>query len=420
MRLIVFEDAGYRNLLPLAYVRAAFDLRCGFDSLLDKIETAMGVQADALFVRDAIAVVVAQRHRRPVNSVPDDDDQLWVNGRLLLRQKLDLATGAAAWGGDTLLAARLDAQTAAALTTECLQDPGKLKSALSRCHAVTMQAETALLVDYPWQLVHENEEEILRQFSGRQPQLLGTVYPGAHLVNEPAIHIGSGSRIKPGAVMDAESGPIYIGEDVTVNPNATIVGPCYVGNGCLVQPGASIRGGSSIGPVCKVGGEIDGSIFHGYANKQHDGFLGHSYVGEWVNLGADTVNSDLKNTYGPVSVWLNGRQVDTGLTFVGAVIGDHTKAGISVALPTGCVIGFASNVFVSRHVPRFVPSFSWLTDDGRETNDPARALAVARKVMARRKCGLSEAEEALFLSIPDEARKNEVAPPAANGQQPRP
>ena len=97
----------------------------------------------------------------------------------------------------------------------------------------------------------------------------------------------------------------------------SITGPCYVGDGCTIRPGASISA-SSIGPVCKVGGELEGSIIHGYSNKQHDGFLGHSYVGEWVNLGADTVNSDLKNTYGPVRVPINGSSVDSGETFVGA------------------------------------------------------------------------------------------------------
>ena len=194
---------------------------------------------------------------------------------------------------------------------------------------------------------------------------------------------------------------------MTIGPHVTITGPCYIGDRCLIQPGAIIAG-SSIGPVCKIGGEVEASVFQGYSNKQHDGFLGHSYIGQWVNIGADTITSDLKNTYGSVRVPINGRLVDSAEMFVGSIIGDHTKTGINVGLPTGCVIGFASNVFVSRYVPQFVPSFSWLVDDGLQTNDPKRALAVARKVMARRQQQLTKVEEGLFLSIVEEARRCEA------------
>ena len=408
MRLVVFEDVGVRNLLPLVYARPAFELRCGLDRLLDKIESAMDTPADALFVRDDLAAVVAERMGRPVTRAPDADDQLWINGRLLLRQQMDLPIGAAIWDGNALLAARLDGKTAAALTPDVLGDADRRKSVLSACQTAGLPTETGVLIDYPWQLVHENEAEIVRQFGMGSRSIVGQIDARAHLLNKRAVAVGAGSRIKAGAVLDAENGPIDIGENVMVNPNVTITGPCHIGDGCVVQPGASIRGGSSIGPVCKVGGEIEGTIFQGCANKQHDGFLGHSYVGEWVNLGADTVNSDLKNTYGPVSVSLNGRPTDTGLTFVGAFIGDHVKTGIRTTLPTGCVIGFASNVFLSRTIPTFVPSFSWLTNEGMETNDPARALAVARKVVARRRRRLSEAEEALFLSVVEAAQRNEV------------
>src|SRR5205823_6263058 len=144
------------------------------------------------------------------------------------------------------------------------------------------------------------------------------------------------------------------------------------------------------------------------SNKQHDGFIGHSYVGEWVNLGADTVGSDLKNTYGNVSVPINGKPVDSGQMFVGAFIGDHTKTAIGTKLPTGCVIGYACNVAASGFSPKFVSSFSWLTEEGRTAHDPQKALAVARTVVARRNRKYSKHEEALFLSIVEESRRHEV------------
>jgi UDP-N-acetylglucosamine diphosphorylase/glucosamine-1-phosphate N-acetyltransferase len=293
------------------------------------------------------------------------------------------------------------------LADAVMDGPDAIRAALSDSSAGEIPVDDARLIDYPWQLVHATPAEISRQFANATPRRAGDVSSGAHLLNADAIHIGNGSRVMPGVVLDAEGGPIYIGDNVTIRPNAVVSGPCYIGDRCTIQVGANIREGTSLGMGSKIGGEVEGTIVHGYSNKQHDGFLGHSYVGEWVNLGADTVTSDLKNTYGTVRVAINGREIDSGEMFVGAIIGDHTKTGINVALPTGCVIGFAANVMVSDYSPKFVPSFSWLTDRGAMQNDPQQALAVARKVVARRNRELSDAESALFLSIEGIARNIE-------------
>lgn len=412
MQVVVFEDAGYRNLLPLVYSRATFNLRCGFDNLLSKIERAQGRSASGLFVRETLVAAIAERQDRPVNVAPKDGHRLWINGRCLLRNRIDLEPNSAVWRADTLLAACIDANRAAQLTIDTLTDPAALQRTLADCRSVQLDEGATELIDYPWQLVHANESEIARQFGIGEDETTGNrdgVHTGVVLLNESAIRVGAGSTIKPTAVLDAENGPIHIGKNATVGAHVSIAGPCYIGDGCTIRPGASISG-SSIGPVCKVGGELEGSIIHAYSNKQHDGFLGHSYVGEWVNLGADTVNSDLKNTYGPIRVPINGTPVDSGETFVGAFIGDHTKTGINVALPTGCVIGLACNIFATRQPPTFVPSFSWLSDDGILENEPAKALSVARIVAARRSRTLSAVEEALFISIAQTARQFERSP----------
>ena len=144
-----------------------------------------------------------------------------------------------------------------------------------------------------------------------------------------------------------------------------------------------IHAGTTIGPVCKVGGEIEASILHGYSNKQHDGFLGHSYVGTWVNIAADCINSDLKNTYGTVRVPINGRPVETGEMFVGMLVGDYSKLGINVSFPTGAVVGFCSSVFAAQS-PKFVPSFVWVDGDAWMSFDEDRGMEIVEKVMARR------------------------------------
>ena len=410
MQLLVFEDAAFQSHLPLVYSRCTFNLRCGFDNLLSKIEKATKLTADALFVRPPLAAVIAERQPRRVNQPATGDDQLWVNGRLFMRAAIDIPKGTAIWMGDALVAGRFDRAISSRLTPAVLLDPTRLKETLTGCPTEQLSPESGVLIEHPWQLIKENAAEITRQCGLTPMDLAGRIADGAHLVNGSAIHVGAGSSIKPGCVLDAESGPIYVGENVTVHACAVIQGPCFIGDGCTIQPGAAVRGGCSIGMVCKIGGEVEGTIFHGYSNKQHDGFIGHSYIGEWVNLGADTVGSDLKNTYGPVRVPINGTPVDTGEMFVGAFIGDHTKTAIRTTLPTGCVIGSACNVAISGFVPNFVPSFSWLTDKGRQTNEPQKALAVARTVVGRRNRTYSKAEESLFLAIQQSASEIEKTP----------
>jgi len=412
MHLVVFEDYGFKNLLPLVYTRPAFKLRCGFDALLHKIETAFDQPVDATLVRASLRDAFHARNERPVIGVDaktDADDQLWINGRALVTAAFEVPANSVAWHGDTLVAARVNAATAGKLAAALLENKAHTRDALNGLDEANIAHDVAHIVDYPWNLVHANAAEITRQFATVESTHAGRIDDGVYMLNPQAVHVGSGSRLMPCTVLDAENGPIYIDDHVTVRPNVTIAGPCYIGSHCTIQSGANIREGTSLGMWSKVGGEVEETIIHGYSNKQHDGFLGHSYVGEWVNLGADTVTSDLKNTYGNVQVPINGRLVDSGKMFVGSIIGDHTKTGINVALPTGCVIGFASNIFVSNYPPKFVGSFSWLTDEGSQVNDPKRALQVAHKVVARRKRKMSEKEDALFLSIVEQALEFEFA-----------
>jgi UDP-N-acetylglucosamine diphosphorylase/glucosamine-1-phosphate N-acetyltransferase len=205
--------------------------------------------------------------------------------------------------------------------------------------------------------------------------------------------------VKPGVVLDAEGGPIYIGKKAKVFPNAVIEGPAFIGDGSMIKIGAKIYENTSIGEVCKVGGEVEGSIIHSYSNKQHDGFLGHAYLGMWVNLGADTNNSDLKNNYGSVRVMINGEEVNSGSMFVGLTMGDHSKAGINTMFNTGTVVGVSSNVFGAGFPPKYIPSFAWGGAEGIETYDIARALEVAQRVMGRRKMQLSGAEEKVLREV---------------------
>jgi len=165
-----------------------------------------------------------------------------------------------------------------------------------------------------------------------------------------------------------------------------------------VKPLSHIGPAVSLGPSCRVSGEISSTVFQGYGNKQHYGFLGHAYVSDWVNLGAGTTNSNLKNTYGTIKAWVDGRLEAIGETFVGCTSGDHTKTAIGTRLKTGTVIGVASNVFGQGFPPKYIPSFAW-GHDARRVNLFKLVISTARKVMSRRGKILTDAEAALLSEI---------------------
>ena len=399
MNIVLYEDWGWQRFLPLVYTRSLFELFCGMDDLLAKVRR---LHPDpALWCRPGLASLTTEQTRSPTNTVLSEPTLL-LNGRGLWSQLPTIDAGDSSWIGtigEAIACIWADTSLAATLTPELLLDEARTRAALAGLPRRNLDGNTHL-IDWPWDLVHANRKALISDWDhiAHHRSHSGRIDTGSVLLNPDAIHIGSETRIKPCSVIDAENGPVWIGNRVTIMPHVYIQGPAYIGNASLLQPGATIREGTSIGPVCKVGGEIEASVIQGYSNKQHDGFLGHSYIGSWVNIAADCINSDLKNTYGTVRVPINGYEVDSGETFVGMMMGDHSKAGINVSFPTGSVIGFCSSIFAPRS-PKFVPSFAWIDGNQVDRYDEARGLEIARKVMARRDKIMSPTEERAFLTV---------------------
>lgn len=214
--------------------------------------------------------------------------------------------------------------------------------------------------------------------------------------------------LEPGCVLDATNGPIVVADRAIIGANAVLKGPCWVGAGSVVAPLTQVRAGTSLGPMCKVGGEVSATIILGYSSKGHEGFLGDSYLGEWVNLGSGTTTSNLKNTYGEVTARRGPREVKTGRQFLGALIGDHAKTAILTRLMAGTYIGYGSSVATTGIAPRFVPSFTFLTDRGPEPYDMGRAAEVARRVFARRKRDFGPEDQRLMEAAAEEAIRVEA------------
>ena len=203
------------------------------------------------------------------------------------------------------------------------------------------------------------------------------------------------------AIINAEDGPIYIGQGVQIQENAVIHGAHAIGDFSTISMGAKLRGDSTIGPHCKIGGEVGNSIIHGFSNKGHDGYLGNSVLGAWCNLGADTNTSNLKNNYAEVKVWnyQSERFARTGTQFCGLIMGDHSKSGINTMFNTGTVVGVSANIFGGGYIRNFVPSFSWGGPSGMSTFALNKAFEVAEAVMKRRNITFDAQEKAILTEV---------------------
>ncbi|MFO0949914.1 MAG: putative sugar nucleotidyl transferase [Isosphaeraceae bacterium] len=262
-------------------------------------------------------------------------------------------------------------------------------------------------VNRPWDLVARNAEHVARDFTlDGGPAVTNRHLATAALVGPvDRLFIHESARVDPYTVFDTTDGPITVAAGAWIQPFTRIEGPSYIGRDTQLFR-ANIRGGVTIGPVCRIGGEVEASIVHGFSNKYHEGFLGHAYVGEWVNLGAITSNSDLRNDYGEVHVPLGGDPVPTGMAKVGCFIGDHTRTGMGSMLNTGTAVGVMCNVLpagllLPKHVPSFTAVLYGRVAPGFSLD---QLFATARIVMGRRNQTFTEVEEQLYVDLFERTR----------------
>ena len=402
MRICIFEDEQYLNFEPLVYSRPVFDLVCGMTTLKEKIIRAFPKEKITLKCRNYLeSFVKAENPKCKVNQF-DDDDYLFINGRIIAPSNLK-----------NILSAKLNEEkvfiskgiaVAAKISGKRIKDLSLDKIEIINTEVFknlpTEEVEINF-ASYLWDLVYLNGKEIHNDFKfyTKSKPSAKKKYPGVNFVNKKNIFIGKDVDIKPGVVLDASTGPIFIEKNVTIFPNAVIQGPFYIGESSKIKSCATIYPNVSIGKVCKVGGEVEDTIIHPYTNKQHSGFLGHSYLGSWINLGADTNNSDLQNNYGTIKVQINGRHIDSGKQFVGLMMGDHSKTAINTMFNTGTVVGFSSNVYGAGFPPKYIASFGWGGSESMKEYKLVKAAETATAVFARREKTFSKEDEALFETI---------------------
>ncbi len=417
-KLFIFEDDRFKNFYPLTHNRPVYELLCGICSLREKLLKLYPFSEGVLLCRDYISDVLKEKTPFKVNEfeIKEKDQFLFLNGRILaqdfLPQKLSFSEEEKLWlCGDELLGFSISGFNFKKIKNE-INALYQKKNIESIKNKLSSEQVNLKLVNFLWDLVAENPAEIRKDFERLKPDLdFEDMFQNSQIDNQVRIYdseevfIGKKSRIDSQVVLDSRGGPIYIGEGVIVQSHTKIEGPCFIGNKSILV-GGKVREGCSFGEVCRAGGEIENSVFLGHSNKYHEGFLGHSYMGEWVNLGALTTNSDLKNNYKPVKVILEGKEIDTKMLKVGCFLGDHAKTGIGTLLNTGINIGFGTNVYGGGMLEdKFVPSFFWGGNKGFEEYKLDKFLTTAATVMQRRNKKLSQNERKLIEKIFELTRK---------------
>ena len=399
MIYVIFDDRLQENFYPITLNRSTADLRIGILKLRQRLAAYLEVDHPALVISDILTPLYKERHPDWQINKLLAGDTIFVNSRLKISDEWvkkihSIPENSSYIEGDVVLVARCNLPEQDLNSETCSSIFRDLKR---------IDVDPGNCWQYIWELISANDDYIRRDFNDffyEQDNFFETEM-GVTILNPYNVWIGEGTELKPGVVIDASEGPVVVDEGVKILPNAVIVGPVYIGKNGIIKAGARIYEGTSIGPVCKIGGEVEASIFQGYSNKQHDGFLGHSYLGEWINLGADTNNSDLKNNYKPIKAFcypLNSK-IGTGNQFLGVMIGDHTKTGINCSVNTGTVIGLGCNLYGNNLISDHIPSFSWGEASNLEPYLLSSFLETVRIVKQRRDLSLTDTEKELFNYI---------------------
>ncbi len=411
LRICFYEDASFDHFLPLTCFRPVYTLRSGILPIFQVADRYFPGAEISLIARDAVSPFLAEQCRDfPVNMIKRSDgaDVLFLNGRIRdygnlpeLVKKSRISTQFK--HGEETVAILFKIDTLSGIPP--IITPDSYVRAYEQQKADFPDFETtATLHNYAWDIMADIEKAIETDFAYLKAAFKApsnvTIHPGAYLIGKENIHFEDGVTVFPGAVIDASKGPIYIGANVRIESHAAIYGPCFIGSDSVILAGKIVA--SSIGHTCRVGGEVEESVFHACVNKYHAGFIGHSYVAPWVNFGAMTTNSDLKNNYSTIRCTVNGRSIDTGSIKVGSFIGDHTKFGIGTLLNTGIHIGVCCNIFGGGlTTDKEIPPFQWGNTDHYRTFSLDKGLETARKAMERRNASLSDREAELLRLVAD-------------------
>lgn len=385
MHVVIFEGIYWTKFAPLSLGRPLFSLVTGRSTLLEKQIRHLAPSRLTLWVRPELEAYCLQRIV-PKLSVPtevnrplDQEQALLISGRTLMMQDYEYPPDPCVVCDDQEWVRKALVH----MPGLSPQDAMGRSERWMKIFDLPRMEPRARVVDSIWDLIQWNEESLIADFAavrGRPGPKAAGPY---HMVNDEDVYLGRGVSLAPGCVLDASKGPIFVGEGTSIGANAVVQGPCSIGNYCAVKALSLVRPNTSLGLMSRVGGEVSSSILLGHTNKQHEGFLGDSYLGKWVNFGAGTTTSNMKNTLGEINVEMGRSKRATGRRHLGAIVGDHVKTGVLTRLMAGAYVGFGSQLSGSGIPPKFLPSFSFWTDRGTDRYDMQKATEVMKRVFAR-------------------------------------
>jgi UDP-N-acetylglucosamine diphosphorylase/glucosamine-1-phosphate N-acetyltransferase len=387
MNIILFDTEVRNRLLPFTHTRPVADIRCGILTMRERWEHLVKQPTSTL----------TTAHLQEVFHLNDAADNLYINGAVFATKAL-CAAALQLQGGEKLVAGKMLIAARPVETIHSIEDITTVTAALK---AVTIE-DTISSLQHVWDIFSLNDAAICADFELLTAGRTSAAIPeGVTVIGKENLFIEAGGVIQPGSIINASTGPVYVGKGAEIMEGCLVRGPLALCDHAAVKMGAKIYGATTIGPGCKTGGEINNTVFFANSNKGHDGYLGNAIIGEWCNLGADTNCSNLKNNYDEVKIWdeYANKSVKTGLTFCGLIMGDHSKAGINTMFNTGTVVGVSANVYGAGFPEKFIPSFCWGGADGMTSYRLDRAMETADRMMARRGKKLTDAERKMYSYI---------------------
>ena len=392
--VILFDSEVREQLLPLTFTRPVGDLRVGALTIREKWEKWLNAKV-SFITQDYLA-----------SKFPIDygDENIVINGSVMPSDRLirlirQMEFNEAYLKGEELIVAKLDREQLEKLIHD--ED-------IDQLHVYDIEDTPFLKIDHPWDIFMHNaaalEEDFQLLTQGRDSQPLSD---SNRIIGDPArIFLEEGAKVE-GVSLNTVDGPIYVGKNAEIMEGSLIRGGLALGESAQVKMGTRLYGSNSFGPWSRIGGEVVNSVVQGYSNKAHDGFLGHSVIGEWCNIGADTNTSNLKNTYEEVRIWNypTGQFLPTGVQFCGVIMADHVKVGINSMLNTGTVIGVGANIFGAGFPRAFVPSFAWGGAAGFTTFQLDKAFETAEAMMQRRGKEFDISERLILLRAFEDTSK---------------
>jgi UDP-N-acetylglucosamine diphosphorylase/glucosamine-1-phosphate N-acetyltransferase len=394
---ILFDDSTRNDLLPLTFIRPVADIRFGILTIREKWECYLGVSTSTL----------TERYLGGQYPMVKGTNNILINGSVCPNKELvklikALKPDESIVCGDYIIALHVvekDLDDIDSIDASRVEDAEKREvEGLTEIECTIPHMK----INYPWDIFSMNKEALEEDYAlitgRRKSKKLSSTN---QIIGEDQIFVEEGAKVEF-ATINASGGPVYIGKDAEIMEGAMIRGPFALCEGAVIKMGAKIYGPTTIGPGCKIGGELNNVVFFAFSNKAHDGFIGNSVIAEWCNFGADSNNSNLKNTYDEVKMWNypQERFIPTGLQFCGLIMGDHSKCGINTMFNTGTIVGVNANIIGHGDQRNFIPSFSWGTSvTGYTTFDVNKAIDIARIVKARRNNVLDDSEEDILRNV---------------------